>query len=111
LPGSDDTIDASLVVGAWTLPEPKDLPEEKGGGKLMVTLEFTADGKAKHTDSFNGKETTSEGTYKLEGNTLIITPPSGGPEKVTILRATEHELTILDPKKGKGDITFVRKKK
>ncbi len=101
----------SPIVGVWTLPEPKELPKEKGGGKIMITMEFTADGKVKHTENLNGKETTNEGTYKLEGNTVIITPAEGGrPERVTIETVTDNELTILDPKKGKGDIKFVRKK-
>ena len=95
------------IFGVWTLPEPKDDP--MGGGKIAITLEFTEDGKSKHTLTMNGKDQVDEGTYKRDGNQLEITA-NGMTHHVTIRKVTDDELTISDAKKGE-DATFIRKKK
>ena len=102
------------VVGTWTLPEPKEIPKEKGGGTVMLTIEFSADGKVKRTASINGKDEVHEGTYKHEGSKITITGKIDDMDivdTITIQKLTDDELTIDDKKKGKGDITFIRKKK
>jgi uncharacterized protein (TIGR03066 family) len=114
LRGPEQTIDGKLLVGTWMLPEPKEMPKEKGGGKIMVTLDFTADGKAKVTESVSGKDrVVVDGNYQQEASQINISAKKEGKEMpitLTIVKLTDTELTLSDPEKGEVDLRFIRKK-
>lgn len=90
-------IDAKKLVGKWT-----GTSEEKGGSAVM---EFTKDLKLKVTVKEKDKEIQMNGTYKLDGEKLVVTLKVGEKEvseTLTILSLTDDELEMKDSK-GKKD--------
>jgi uncharacterized protein (TIGR03066 family) len=102
--GADDKdtkIDGKKLIGKWT-------PKE---GKEKFVVEFTKDGKMTFTGG-GDKELKLDGTYKLDGNKLVMTMKFGDKEEKmtrTITKLTDTELTSKDDKDGKED-TLVRVK-
>jgi uncharacterized protein (TIGR03066 family) len=95
---------AKKLIGKWESKEFK----EKGVSKVA---EFTRDGKAAFTDSVNGNETKIEGSYKIDGNKLIVTVKVKGKERkvtTTISKLTDAEMVNTDEKGFEG--TWVRVK-
>lgn len=101
LSADDKKIDAKLLVGKWRLKEDKD---------ASMVLEFGKDGKLTTTLKLKGKEEKSVDSYKVEGNTLIVTEKVGGKEETTktvILKLTDTEM-VSRRDKAKEEDTFVR---
>ena len=98
---ADDKIDATKLLGKWE-------PKEKKEGHAVV-IEFLKDGKASVTMTTDGKETKSDGTYKVAGNKVTVTMTVGGEEKVhthNISKLTDTEMVGTDDKGQEH--TFVR---
>jgi len=94
-----EKIDAKLLVGKW---QPKD--EAK---KDEFTVEFTKDGKV--SVAFSGKDDKAEGTYKLDGDKLVLKLKFGDKEKDQT--RTVHSLTkteLVSSGDGGGKDTLVR---
>ncbi len=97
----DKKIDAQKLIGKW---EPK---EKKDGQKVVI--EFQTGGKACMAHTADGKETKSEGTYKVDGNKIVVTMTVGGEEKThthNVSKLTDTELVGTDDKGQEH--TFVR---
>ena len=76
-----------------------------------LSIELKKGGKATVTTTADDKETTTEATYKVDGNKLIVTLTVGGEEKAhthTVSKLTDTELVGAD-EKGK-EHTLVRVK-
>jgi uncharacterized protein (TIGR03066 family) len=85
-----ETIDAKKLVGKWELVE--------RSTTVKVVVEFSKDGKLSVSETTNGKEEKSEGTYKVEGNKVITTlktDRSDG-DTFTITKLTDTEMTTKD---------------
>jgi uncharacterized protein (TIGR03066 family) len=85
---------ARKLLGTWELTKAE---------KLIpgATVEFAKDGKMHLRFKAGDKAVTIDGTYKLEGKTLISTLTFGGKtktEKNTINKLTDKELVIEDEK-------------
>jgi uncharacterized protein (TIGR03066 family) len=102
--GADDKdtkIDGKKLVGKWT---PKDPEKDK------FVVEFTKDGKLTFVGEKEGK---LEGTYKLDGNKLVLTAKVGDKEqKMTriISKLTDTELVSRRDEEGAKEETLVRVK-
>src|SRR5438067_1577771 len=102
--GDDDKdakIDGKELIGTWT---PKDEEKDK------FVVEFTKDGKLTFTGEKEGK---IEGTYKLDGNKLVITAKVGDKEqKMTrvITKLTDTELVSRRDDEGAKEETLMRVK-
>jgi len=92
-----EKIDGKLLVGKW---EPTEAPK---GAKVLI--EFTKDGKVSYAVSGEGKEFKLDGTYKVEGNKVLVTMKVGDKETTktrTVSKLTETEMVSKDDK-GKED--------
>ena len=100
---ADDKIDAKKLLGKWEHKEKK------------FVIDFLKDGKVTVRGDKDGKEVTSEGTYKLDGNKLMLSMKIGDDEKKmtrTVTKLTDTELTSKDDDAGKEDtLTRVKPKK
>ena len=100
---ADEKIDAKKLLGKWEHKEKK------------FFIEFLKDGKVTASGDKAGKEFTSEGTYKLDGNKLMLSMKIGDDEKKmtrTISKLTDTELVSKDDEGGKEDtLTRVKEKK
>lgn len=97
----DEKIDAKKLIGKWRLKEDKE-------GSMI--LDFGKDGKVTTILKLNGKEEKSVDSYKVEGNTLIITEKVGGKEETTktiITKLTDTEM-VSRREKAKEEDTFVK---
>jgi uncharacterized protein (TIGR03066 family) len=95
-----EKIDAKLLVGKW---QPKD-----DAKKEDFVVEFTKNGKL--TVAFGGKDDKAVGTYKLDGDKLILKLKFGDKEKDqtrTIHSLTRTEL-VSSPEDGGSKDTLVR---
>ena len=94
---------AEKIVGTWEVAKGAELPPG-------ATFEFTKDGKMKMTAKVDGKDFTSEGTYKVDGDTLTTTQKQG-PKEVTekskIKTLTDTTL-VTEDEKGQA-VEFKRK--
>lgn len=110
--GQLSAYDGGLVTKADAYPKGKTLAATFAGSGQTAnvsasrTLALTADGKYTMTQiggirAIPGNtgiaEKTTQGSYKLYGNTLVLTPSSGPATKHTVLPFN----TALDPKKAK----------
>ncbi len=98
----DETIDAAKLVGKWE-------PSAKAGLKFKVVIEYTKDGKFTLVNDASGKEEKREGTYKVDGNKVIVTMSQEGKENPitrTITKLTDTEFVTTDEKGLER--TFVR---
>jgi uncharacterized protein (TIGR03066 family) len=91
-------IDAAKLVGTWEITKsPGDVPK----GSLVT---FDKDMKLKVSIDFNGKKIDIDGTYKVDGDKLIVTikGPDGKDETDTdtIKSLDDKKLVIID-KDGK----------
>src|SRR5688572_22300357 len=88
-----DPIDAKKLIGKWEV-------KEQEGGRLVI--EFTKDGKTTVTiTNDQGKETRREGTYKVEGDKVLMTAKDGDMERTKTLvvsKLTETEMIATDDK-------------
>jgi uncharacterized protein (TIGR03066 family) len=100
-----DPIDAKKLVGKWG-------PKEKKEGQTFV-VEYAKDGKVTFTHTADGKESKSEGTYKVDGNKLAMTYKVGEKESVrtlTVSKLTDAELVIADEKGQEQTLVLLKDK-
>ena len=93
----DERIDAKKLVGKWS-------PKEQKKGESVV-LEFTKDGRATATATEGGKESKLDGTFKVDGNKVVVTAKAGDRERthtLTVSKLTDTEMVLKD------DTTLVR---
>jgi uncharacterized protein (TIGR03066 family) len=98
---AEEKIDAKKLVGKW---------EPSASSKEKFTIEFTSDGKMSFVGGEGGKDMKGEGTYKLDGNKIMLTIKIGDETRKmtrTISKLTDTELTSKDDESGKED-TLVR---
>lgn len=97
-------VDAKRLIGKWKATD-------KEGKAANTFAEFKADGKVTLTGDFNGKTYDVPGTYKLDGNKLLMKMKIGDEttdEEVTILKLTDDVLMTTE-KNGKK-LSFERVK-
>jgi uncharacterized protein (TIGR03066 family) len=95
-------VDAKKLVGKWKATD------EKAKAANTFT-EFQADGKMSVTADFNGKTFEVPGTYKVDGNKILMKMMIGDQkmdDEVTILKLTDDVLMTTE-KNGKK-LTFER---
>jgi uncharacterized protein (TIGR03066 family) len=97
-PRKEAKTDPPKIVGAWEVVKShSDIP--KG-----TAVTFDKDGRLKVSIDFNGKKIDVEGTYKVEGDKLVVTVkgPDGKDETDTdtIKSLDDKKLVIID-KDGK----------
>ena len=100
-------IDGKLLIGKWT---PK---EDKKGGAGM-TLEFMKDGKLAIAIEGGGKSEKVDGTYKLDGDKLVVSLTYEGAKKeetLTVKKLTDAELETADSKGKTDSFTKVKDEK
>ena len=99
---ADDKIDAKKLLGKWENKEQK------------FTVEFLKDGKVSIAGGPDGS-LKADGTYKMDGNKLVLTVKFGDDEKKmtrTVSKLTDAELVSKDDESGKEDtLTRVKDKK
>ena len=104
---ADDKADnAKKIVGKWELTK-----VEEGGLPKGTIVEFDKDGKVKVTAKAEEKELVIEGTYKVEGDSLLLTMKVGEEERkqtVTILKLDD---TMMHTKNEAGKMSELTKKK
>jgi uncharacterized protein (TIGR03066 family) len=101
----DDTNKEKLV-GIWEV-----VKAEQGALPVGSVVDFGKDGKAKVTAVREGKESTAEGSYSVEGDKLTVTLKHGEKEvkhAITIKKLTDTEF-VSENEKGKT-AQFKRKK-
>ena len=97
---------AEKLVGVWEV-----VKAEQGALPVGSTIDFGKDGKAKVTAVREGKESTAEGTYVVDGTKLTVTLKHGEKEvkhAITIKKLTDTEF-VSENEKGKT-AEFKRKK-
>ncbi len=95
-----------LLVGKWEAVkvDPDSLP-------VGTIVEFMADGKLKVTMKMDGKETTMDGTYTVDGDSFTYKMKIGDDEhsqKITIKKISETELDTADPDKKNASFKKVK---
>jgi uncharacterized protein (TIGR03066 family) len=104
----DDKIDAKKLVGKWT---PKETDSAKVKNKYVVS--FAKDGKLTWTNQ-GEKATPLDGTYKLDGNKLMMAVMFGDREEemtLMILKLTDTDLVGKDEKGKEVALVRVKEKK
>jgi uncharacterized protein (TIGR03066 family) len=90
--GADDKADnAKMLVGSWEVTK----VDKDGGLPVGAVADFGKDGKVKVTFKKGDKEESHEGTYKVDGDKLVITmkDPEGKERErnITIKKCSETE--------------------
>jgi uncharacterized protein (TIGR03066 family) len=94
------------LVGVWEV-----VKAEQGALPVGAVVDFAKDGKAKVTAVREGKESTAEGTYVVDGTKLTVTLKHGEKDvkhAITIKKLTDTEF-VSENEKGKI-AEFKRKK-
>jgi putative hemolysin len=102
-PGKKEPTNAEKIVGTWEVTK---APEGPPG----ATFEFTRDGKMKMTAKVEGQTFTSEGTYKVEGDTLTTAQKQGPKEVTEQSRIKTLNSTTLVTEDEKGQAVAFKKK-
>src|SRR5207237_7396281 len=90
--GVAGTDNAKKIIGTWELVK---------GEAAGSTVEFTKDGKLKVYAKVKDKELNAGGTYKIEGDKLLVTISFKGKtimETNKIKKLTEKQLVLEDEK-------------
>jgi len=97
---------AKLLVGSWEATK-----ADEGTLAVGAVVEFTKDGKMKVTSKKDGKDESHEGTYKLDGEKMMITTKMGDNESkftITIKKISDKDMVAVNDA-GKV-VEFKRKK-
>ena len=103
---ADEKDYAKHIVGKWELTK-----VEEGGLPQGTIIEFTKDGKVMTKVKKDDKDFPLEGTYKVDGDKLMVTLKIGEDEQkqtISILKLTESEMQV---KNEQGDESELTKKK
>ncbi len=97
------------LVGSWTPTkvDGKEVPKE-----IMITVSFTADGKATMKINAGGKEETDEATYVLAADKITVTKKlKEGKEDIDILmiKTLTADSMVLINEKTKQEMEFKKK--
>jgi uncharacterized protein (TIGR03066 family) len=104
--GAKADANKDKLVGVWEV-----VKADPGALPVGSTVEFGKDGKAKVTAVREGKETTAEGTFAVEGDKLTVTLKHGEKEvkhEITIKKLTDAEFVSVNEKSKTAE--FKRKK-
>ena len=95
--GKKAASNADKIVGTWEVTKGAEMP-------AGATVEFTKEGKLKATVKAGEKSITSEGTYKVEGDSLmtVMKTPEEKKETLKIKSLTDTKL-VTEDEKGKTD--------
>ena len=99
-------VNKEKLVGLWEV-----VKADPGALPVGSVVDFGKDGRAKVTAVREGKESTAEGSYAVEGNKLTVTLKHGEKEvkhAITIKKLTDTEF-VSENEKGKT-AEFKRKK-
>jgi uncharacterized protein (TIGR03066 family) len=100
---ADEKDYPKLIVGKWELTK-----VEEGGLPKGTVIEFTKDGKVKVTAKKDDKDFDLEGTYKVDGDKLMVTIKTGDDEHkqtITILKLTDGELHTKNEMGKEAELT------
>ena len=94
-------IDKAKLIGSWQMVLPEDAKID-----LKIIITFANEGKATMAFEGFGKKENKEGTWKLDGDKITITPKDekDKTETITVKAVTADKLTLSD-KSGK-DMEF-----
>lgn len=92
--------------------------EQLGGGKQIelptMSMTFHGDGTCAMTMTMGGKTESAKGTYKMDGNSVTVTPTEANGKKLEGKEAAPATFTLSSDKKtlegdmGGDKITFVK---
>ncbi len=94
---------AKLIVGTWEVTSAHPGGPPKGG-----TVEFTKDGKIKVTGEHDGQKEEFEGTYKLDGNKLVLKFKIGDDERPVDLTIDKLDDTTFVTTSTQGKVELKR---
>lgn len=96
---------AKLIQGKWDVVAAHEGGPPKGG-----TVEFTKDGKIKVSGEQNGMKQEFEGTYKVNGNKMVLTFKIGDNERPVDLTIEKLDETTCVTTSSAGKVELKRKK-
>ncbi len=96
---------AKMVVGKWTVTK-----ADEGTVGAGATVEFTSDGKVKAVHKKADEDVTVEGTYKLDGDKLLMTLKIGDMERKMEITITKISKTEMHTKNEEGKVVELTKK-
>ena len=96
---------AKLIQGKWEVTAAHEGGPPKGG-----TVEFTKDGKMKVTGEHNGMKMEFGGTYKVDGNKLVLTFKMGDDEQSVTITIDKLDETTCVTTSEHGKVELKRKK-
>jgi uncharacterized protein (TIGR03066 family) len=96
---------AKLIVGKWEVTATHEGGPPKGG-----MVEFTKDGKIKVSGEQNGMKVEFEGTYKVDGNKLVLKFKFGDNEEPVDLTIDKLDDTTIATTSKEGKVELKRKK-
>jgi uncharacterized protein (TIGR03066 family) len=102
---ADDKDNAKLAVGKWEVTK-----THEGGPPQGGTVEFTKDGKIKVSGEQNGQKMTFEGTYKIEGNKMVLKFKIGESETAVNLTIDKLDEKTFATSNEMGKVELTRKK-
>ena len=96
---------AKLIQGKWEVVAAHEGGPPKGG-----TVEFTKDGKIKVSGEQNGMKQEFDGTYKVNGDKLVLTFKIGDAERPVNLTIEKLDETTCITMSSAGKVELKRKK-
>lgn len=102
----DKKDNAKLLVGTWEFTKSYDK-----GPPVGSVIEFTKDGKIKLTHKADGKESTHEGTYKLDGDKIALVVKDGDNERKINTKIKKISETELVTENDAGKTVEMKRKK
>ena len=104
---ADEKADyAKKIVGKWELTK-----VEEGGLPKGTLVEFGKDGKVKVTVKAEDKEQVLEGTYKVEGESLMLTMKVGEDERKQTITLLKLDDKVMHTKNEMGKMSELTRKK
>jgi uncharacterized protein (TIGR03066 family) len=104
---ADEKADyAKKIVGKWELTK-----VEEGGLPKGTLVEFDKDGKVKVTVKAEDKEQVLEGTYKVEGESLMLTMKVGEDERKQTITLLKLDDKVMHTKNEMGKMSELTRKK
>jgi len=96
---------AKLAVGTWEV-----IKSHEGGPPKGGVVEFTKDGKIKVSGEQNGMKVEFDGTYKFDGNKLVLTFKIGDSEQPVELTIDKLDEKTFATTSKNGKVELARKK-
>ena len=100
---ADEKDYPKLIVGKWELTK-----VAEGGLPKGTVIEFTKDGKVKVMAKKDDKDFDLEGTYKVDGDKLMVTIKAGDNERtqtITILKLTDGQMHTKNEQGNEAELT------